>query len=413
MASRSAEATIKGYFYQFDNSILEILKLKNDSDSITVEGIEDIDINSSGDISAIQCKYYEGTDYNHSIISEPIRLMLNHFANYKKGLNPKIRYILRGHYKSGHNKLITPIDVDFLKTNFLTYKYKKIQYKHHEDLSLGDKDLEEFISQLEININASNYDSQFNELTELLKMQFNCEHFSAEHFFYNNCLKQIKNLSIKSSLNDRTVTKKNFILSINTRKVLFNEWYIVYKTKKEYLKSIAQNLKSTRALQASKAKIILIGNNILSADNSELPIENFIINLISKYYKMNSALRDAKPITLVFECSEIKLKSIKEYLIDNEILFNDGYEHIKFSPSIFNLKPVITKSKNGSKIINSSYSIRIISKTIFDTYFTNIDPPIAFLNFSKTDIINQFPTGQFFDFKYCENLKDINQILTK
>ena len=41
MASRSAESTIKGYFYQFDNSILEILRLANDNDTITIEGIED------------------------------------------------------------------------------------------------------------------------------------------------------------------------------------------------------------------------------------------------------------------------------------------------------------------------------------------------------------------------------------
>ena len=44
MSNRSATNTIKGYFYQFDYSIEKLLNLSNDSDEITVEGIEDIDI---------------------------------------------------------------------------------------------------------------------------------------------------------------------------------------------------------------------------------------------------------------------------------------------------------------------------------------------------------------------------------
>ena len=46
MSNRSATDTIKGYFYQFDYSIAEILNLSKDSDEIVVEGIEDIDIKS-------------------------------------------------------------------------------------------------------------------------------------------------------------------------------------------------------------------------------------------------------------------------------------------------------------------------------------------------------------------------------
>ena len=41
---RQADSTIKGYLYQFNKSILEILKAEDD-DIITLEGvIEDIDI---------------------------------------------------------------------------------------------------------------------------------------------------------------------------------------------------------------------------------------------------------------------------------------------------------------------------------------------------------------------------------
>ena len=56
---RQANSTIKGYSYQFNKSILEILKA-GEADEIVLEGvIEDIDIQSPTSITTIQCKYHE------------------------------------------------------------------------------------------------------------------------------------------------------------------------------------------------------------------------------------------------------------------------------------------------------------------------------------------------------------------
>ncbi len=41
---RSAVDTLTGYFYQFDQSILEILNLSSLEDSVAIECIEDIDV---------------------------------------------------------------------------------------------------------------------------------------------------------------------------------------------------------------------------------------------------------------------------------------------------------------------------------------------------------------------------------
>lgn len=78
MTNRSATATIKGYFYQFDQTIVRLLEATKHG-SITVEGVEDIDLDD-GEVSAfVQCKYYEGTEYNHSVIKEAVVHMLRHF----------------------------------------------------------------------------------------------------------------------------------------------------------------------------------------------------------------------------------------------------------------------------------------------------------------------------------------------
>ena len=54
---RTADYTIQGFLYQFNKTVLEVLKAQED-EVITVEGIiEDIEISSPSKLSAIQCKY--------------------------------------------------------------------------------------------------------------------------------------------------------------------------------------------------------------------------------------------------------------------------------------------------------------------------------------------------------------------
>ena len=76
---RQANSTIKGYLYQFNKSILEILNADDDA-FITLEGvIEDIDIQLSNATSTIQCKYHEYTKFTMSSIAAPILEMVCHY----------------------------------------------------------------------------------------------------------------------------------------------------------------------------------------------------------------------------------------------------------------------------------------------------------------------------------------------
>lgn len=121
MTDRTAIDTIKGYFYQFDYAIAKLLELGNDTDTIIVEGIEDVDISTATEETAIQCKYYAKTEYNHSVIAKPIRLMLDHYKEVVNGNKQRINYKLYGYFQSGQTKLTLPIDSTILKKHFLTY----------------------------------------------------------------------------------------------------------------------------------------------------------------------------------------------------------------------------------------------------------------------------------------------------
>ena len=241
---RNAVSTLRGYFYQFDFSILQLLTLDDMMDKVTIEGIEDVDITTIDNKLAIQCKYYEGTEYNHSEISEAIKFLLMDFAERKSNDSKKIKYMLYGYYLRGQEKLPEIIDVSFLKSKFLTHKRKKkdtdsfITVREHELLGLTDKDLEEFLTLVKIDIHAKRLEQQLQDIYAQISLVFKCTAFEAEHYYYNNALKTIKNISIHEKLSEREISKKDFLHEIDKKEILFNQWFYLYRTQKEIFKKI-------------------------------------------------------------------------------------------------------------------------------------------------------------------------------
>ncbi|MCX6280233.1 MAG: hypothetical protein NT004_19385 [Bacteroidetes bacterium] len=345
MTDRTAIDTIKGYFYQFDFSILKILELPNDTDSVVIEGIEDLDIKTATEENAIQCKYYSKTEYNHSVISKPIRLMLSHYSEMKNDTKNRINYNLYGFYQSGQHKLTLPIDIDFLKNNFLTHTKDKVKYFHHEDLGLSDADLNDFLTLLTININALEYDTQLKQVFESLKLGFNCTDFEAEHFFYNNSLKVIKEIAIKGDVNDRRVRKLDFISRIDSKKILFNEWFIQFKGEKRFFADLRARYFS--ALNTSPfERFFLIEVSNLGYSRPELKELLFIIS--KKWSKISK--REPKPFcpyVYIHNLPINELIELKREMYDEDFVIIDGFD---FAGSAFSPKSIIRKADFTNQI---------------------------------------------------------------
>ena len=150
MSKRNATDAIKGYFYQFDYSIRQLLELANDTESITVEKIEDVNIKTATSETEVQCKYYSKTEYNHSVIAKPIRFMLSHYKELKNSKKETIKYLLYGYYKGGQDKLALPLSIDDLKDKFLTYTQAKEKHYHHNEINVTNDELNKFLSLLSI-----------------------------------------------------------------------------------------------------------------------------------------------------------------------------------------------------------------------------------------------------------------------
>lgn len=383
MKDRTAIDTIKGYFYQFDYTIAKLLELGNDTDTIIVEGIEDVDIDTATEKTAIQCKYYAKTEYNHSVIAKPIRIMLDHYKEVTNGTKQRINYKLYGYFQSGQNKLTLPIDSTFLKDHFLTYKVNKVKYYHHTKHSLTNTQLEDFISLLDIDISALEYQSQVSKISTLLTMQFGCTTFEAEHFFYNNALKVIKDIAIEDDITKRKISKLDFLKKIDFKRILFNEWFVTYKGKAKLFTELRTQY-FTGLNTSPFERLFLIELPTINYVRAEL--KDLILTISRKWSKLSA--REPSPFCPYIYLHNIQpqeLLNLKKELYSEGFKFIDGFD---FDGSEFSPKS-ISKSANNS----NSIKLKILNK------FEHIDLIIS--EIIKTKEIYQFyNTKPFFDVSY-------------
>ena len=406
MASRAANATIKGYYYQFDTSILKLIELDSDTDSVTIEGIEDIDVKDATETTCVQCKYLSKPKFINSAVREPIILMISNFIKSSDNL----KYTLYAHFEEEISGIEREISLVELK-EILTYSENKQTKSYHNDNGISDDQLKKFLENFKL-IFGKKFEQQQLEVIDKLKAHFKCTTFEADTLYYNNALRVIIDKAIKKTSGERAITKADFISAIDNRQQLFNEWYVVLRSKKEFLKSTSEIIKQTQSNYASKTKYLFIGNNILDSNNQEFPILAFIEYLIHKYYRMNNALRTSKPISFILDADRAFVRDLKINLINKGIHFNDGYEEINFNPDSFNADPVINLNRSLTKISKSSFFIKLVSKSKFERHIGQINRPRIVFNFSNNNCpYTPSQDYQLFDIKCCENLKDIATLL--
>lgn len=372
--NRDAVDTITGYYYQFDYYILKLLKA-DDNDMICIEGIEDVDITDKNGTSAIQCKYYAKTEYNHSVIAKPIRLMLKDFAERKEKKN-FIKYFLYGKYSCGQEKLGDNIDVEFLKRHFLTYRKGKIKHKLFEELKLNDSDLKLFLENLHIDINAVSYEEQEKDVLGLFQKTFKCNAFNAEYYYYNNALRLVKKLATQQDIAKRQISKRDFLKQINTKRLLFEDWYLEYKGIKEYCKSVRSNYFSMNNISPIERIFMVECDEMIS----DIKIVSLLF-IISKKWSRLSA-REANPFcpyVYLHKISKNRLIKIKRGLINEGIYLIDGFDYLGagFSPESLTRKAT-HHNKIKLKVINELKFLEDIlrkmrgKKTLYQFYIDDL-----------------------------------------
>lgn len=340
---RDAIDTITGYYYQFDYYILQLLEVKNQYDTVMIEGIEDVDILEENELTAVQCKYYEKTEYNHSVIAKPIRLMLKDYAN-RLSLKDNIRYKLYGRYKAGHNKYPGALSVDFAKRNLFTYTENKVKHVLHLELSLSDADLEDFLSKVDVDIYANNYKEQQTKVIKKLGTVFRCSDFEAEYFYYNNALRFVKEVATQQNAKDRSVSQKLFLSKINNKKMLFDKWYLQFKGVREYCSEVRKQYFSPSNISPYE-RFFLIECDGLIDDNK---LTSLIVKISHNWSKLSKReVHTFCPYIYLHGISKERLIKLKKKLQQDDVRFWDGYD---FFGADFSAKSIIRKANAENDI---------------------------------------------------------------
>ena len=388
MTNRSANATIKGYFYQFDHTVVQVLSAPSVTSVVTVEGIEDVDLATGGESVLTQCKYYEGTEYNHSVIKDAVIHMLRHFKENGGQAGLQFRYRIYGHYKGGQDKIPASFDIGFLKKHLLTYTHKGVTHEMHDELSVSDPELERFRKLLEIDVNAKSYDDQQNEVIRLLKLQIpGCQQEDAVAFYYPNAINVIQSLAIQASAKGRTITKARFIAEVNRKEPVFSAWLRKKFGDEYYARSVKR-----KHFHFPSATKVPKSARVFAMDVAPEFDLSYLTQLLIKIGNRFSHVENTRtvqtdrfcPYVLLSGVSPTELISLKGNLLAQGIELSDGHAFAGAEFSAARLtRPPSKDNLTKLKFIGSPSQLRQVAAElagstmeIFDFYKTSALDPV-------------------------------------
>lgn len=390
MSLRSANATIKGYFYQFDHTIVQLLLAPSLNTSITVEGIEDVDVRTAGDESLIQCKYYEGTDYNHSVIKDAVIQMLRHFHNSARASRARTKYRIYGHFQDGQDKFPALVDLAFLKKHLLSFTEKKVFHEAHIELAISDTDLAQFLGALTIDVRGRSYEAQQLQVENLLKSHINdTNSLDLKAFYYPLAIHTIQTLAVQQNEADRRLTKSQFLTRVSQKEAVFSAWLEQKFGRAHYAQSVRRRyfqISGTKMTRSARIFIFTLGNDTILSEVIAL------LTRLGERYSHTELRRTPAhdrfcPYILIPDATPDQLVSIKTKLMDSGILIQDGYPFLgsQFSPRLLAAPP---GSENLYKIkfipsvghlLALTSEIKGMPVEIFEFYRVAPDPAITTL----------------------------------
>ncbi|GAA4187333.1 hypothetical protein GCM10022252_20660 [Streptosporangium oxazolinicum] len=368
--NRVASAAIRGYVYQFDRTIIEILQASRDS-VVTVEGCEDIDIDNGILPESIQCKYLASAKYSLAGLRDVILPMLQSFNDGRRW-----QYRLYAHYADGR-QAPTALTLQDLKISLTETKRKSAEtIEHYKDFS--EEVLRDFVRHFTIT-SGNSIESQKQEVLAALSEKMFATLEDSKDLHYGNAIAYVMDLAMRPTEDERKIKKGEFIEQVNKRKMLFTRWQEEVLGRTRIAKMMRSRLKTSRSLRPTNRRTLVVNGRDAAQNGRVREIAHLIEILATEHYGPGR-LHSAKPWTVVVEGADSDVGALKVSLINEGIVFNDGYESIAFSPEIFDTPPVI--NVNGSKIRSASHSIRIVGSDTYIKYMHELKSPHVIVSFS-------------------------------
>ncbi|TFC19921.1 hypothetical protein [Cryobacterium sp. MDB2-10] len=351
-AARAAGPAIRGYVYQFDRTILEILNFSGDG-CLRIEGVEDVDILDAAGASAIQIKYLAAAKYaSPKTLRDPLLDMLRSFS---EGF--EWNYILHVYFGAG----VPPVElsVDEIKDS-LTKRIRATGESIRLYDGISDATIGRFVTRLEIRIGDS-FEEQRQHVIQRIAGALGCTEEDARDLHYAIALRLIQERAMASSEINRMLSKQSLIDGMNVRDLLYGRWHRETIGSEAYGRAVARRLKTAGFGRVDRYRALL-----LEAAPEDVSRVADLAGELARDFGGKRRLTTAKPWTLVLRASDDVVHRVKTALIERGIAFNDGYESICFSPRIFEAPPLLNTKGQSAVIAKSSYVIRVLSESNFE-----------------------------------------------
>ncbi|MFG3432801.1 hypothetical protein [Lysinibacillus fusiformis] len=386
--NRSADSGILGFTYQFLQTAIQILKLKDSNAIITIEGIEDLDITSASETELVQYKYHEAQQFTPSSINKPIALMFKHFAeNYEEHKTWNTSYTLFSYFGQ---KRTNGSEKDIVKIQNIEELKKILNYADAKKIMEGVewKALHEnkFLNYVNFH-KADEFNQAKTQLLTILCETFRIKVDESNVFYFPNAIHYINQLAIKKDINERTITKQQFLDYLKSHSQIV-ELAIIERLygREQYINDIKKYL----SIKNVKPNTF---SHVFHLFNINFQTPRLIIDLAKKFV-INNAKRDVHPMTIVVHAEAEEVFKLKQDLLkinfneNQNVVFNDGYEDYYFNSEWFNSPPLLVLQRNGQKIESASYNYRIISYETFLKSSIRLENPHHFI-FSDSEIYTE------------------------
>ncbi len=238
---REATASIRGYFYQLDAALLEILNAGLD-ENVVIEGIEDFDRYTKEGVVYSQVKYYAEQNLTDAVLREPLHKLFVHFHGLEEAKRVDRKYLLYGHF-SDVKIDIGELSVERFKS---VMEYRKEMKaldgtKSYEKKSLldgtvaTDELIQAFCRNFRIQI-SKEFSEHRTIVIDAIRKNQNVSAFEAEGFHYPKAFDYIATLATKKDHNDRTITRRNLQELLKGTQAVHNRWLLREKEASEYAK---------------------------------------------------------------------------------------------------------------------------------------------------------------------------------
>ena len=366
---READSTIKGFMYQFNLSLNEILK--SNDETIMLEGIvEDIDKISQSGVTAIQCKYHEAADsFCWSKVYKPILQMLKTYT--ETGVSD-IKFVLHTFFPEeiqGEKNISLEVIEEMLKTKNVDYicnyiafikkpmneeiealirkarktkedKKKIVDYYNANELEISC-DIEEFVSNRFIFRIGKSYDELEKENIELLE-QAGFKKKDIEDFVYPNAIQKMATLSMLKDDVERKITKEELIIKLQLlKKTAISRWTKELANYKKLLTHRRSQLSTILNYNYRKRCLVF---NPADIENFDDEIVVFIKDFVDIYCTKTKLHTPA--VLCILGYDKEKIDTLVERLFQKEIEVETGYRGKTFYVEAFSRKPGIDLKKN-------------------------------------------------------------------